>query len=266
MSKTLLKYVEVGRTNVRSRWAYVWDQVLSTWFLAVILYVFVQLWKVTYAGQGALSLGGYTLADMIWYLVLTESIIFSLPRIHSVIEQEVREGDLALRLNKPYNYLLFHYSQFLGDSLLRLATCLLTGSLTAYLLIGSIAFPWRAVPVLLMIYLLTNGLNFALNAAVGLGAFWMEDVTGPFFVVEKIKWLLGGLLLPIEMYPDAIRRVVEVLPFRYMVAGPARLAIKFSWEGAGALLRSQALWLVLFGLLCAGLYRMGVRKVDLNSG
>lgn len=115
MSRAWLKYVEVARDNVRSQWAYLWDQLLSTFHLVIIMFVFVQLWKVTYGSTSGEAFAGYSLAEVIWYLVATEAIITSLPRIHAVIDAEVKDGDLAIRLNKPYNYLLFHYSSFLGE-------------------------------------------------------------------------------------------------------------------------------------------------------
>lgn len=262
----LLKYLEVARTNLRSRYAYFWEQVLSTFHLVIIMFVFVQLWKVTYATSGSDQIGGYTLSEMIWYLVATEGMILSLPRIHSVLEAEVKDGDLAVRLNKPYSYLLFHYSAFAGEGLIRLITTLGVGSLTAYLLVGGFSFRWDAVPVLLLVYLVTQGVNFAYSASIGLAAFWVEDVSGLYFVFDRIKWILGGFLLPVEVYPEPIRTLVEALPFRHMIAGPARLFVKFSGGDALALLGAQSLWIALFGLVCWGIYRLGVRRVDINGG
>lgn len=60
MRRRLLKYVEVGRISVRSAWAYVWNQLLATLFLVIVLYVFVQLWRATFAAEGAV-INGYTL-------------------------------------------------------------------------------------------------------------------------------------------------------------------------------------------------------------
>lgn len=264
--RTWLKYAEVARTTLRSRWAYLWDQLLGTLFLAVIMFVFVQLWQVTYASSSAEQFGGYSLPEIIWYLVATESIIMSLPRIHATLEAEVKDGDLAVRLNKPYNYLLFHYSAFLGEGLLRLSTSLLMGGLTAYLLVGGFTFRWEALPVLLLVYLTTQALHFFYNGAIGLAAFWTEDVSGLYLLADRLKWILGGLLLPVEVYPDMARRVVEVLPFRHMLAGPARLFVKFTWVGAGQLLVSQVVWLAVFGSVCTLIYRLGVRRVDVNGG
>lgn len=265
MKKWLLKYLEVARINIRSRWAYLWDQLISNWFLIVILFVFVQLWKVTYSG-GDGNIGGYTINEMIWYLVATEVMLLSTPRIHSTIEQEVKAGDLAIRLNKPYSYMLFHLSAFFGEGLMRLATTALVGGATAYVLIGGFDFRWEAIPGLALIWVTTMTINFCYNASIGLAAFWLEDVLGLYFLFDRLKWILGGMLLPIEVYPELVRRVVEVLPFRYMIAGPARLFVKFSWAEFGALLQSQVLWTAIFGLICWGIYRLGVRRVDLNGG
>jgi len=259
------KYVEVGLIAVRSAWAYVWNQLLSTLFLVVVIYVFVQLWRVTFAAEGAV-IDGYTLPEMIWYLVATEAIILSFPRVHAVLEQEVKDGDLALRLSKPYSYLGFHYASFLGEALVKLAAMLVVGGVTAYLMVGPIPFRWEAVPVLLLLYLTTHALNFFYVAAVGLLAFWVEEVLGIHLLFDKLKWILGGMLIPIGLYPETVRRVVEWLPFRYMVGGPAELFVHFSWGGAGALLVHQATWSVVFGLMCSGIFRLGVRRVDLNGG
>ncbi|MFZ5827042.1 MAG: ABC transporter permease [Bacillota bacterium] len=263
--KTFHKYAEVASITMRSSWAYLWNQLIANVFLIIVIFVFVQLWKVTFGAQGEV-INGFRLAEMIWYLVATEAIILSLPRIHAVLEQEVKDGDLALRLNKPYSYLAFHYASFLGEALLRLFTLLLVGGGTAYVLVGGFDFRWEAAPLLLLIYLITHALNFFYIASVGLMAFWVEEVVGLHLLFDRLKWILGGMLLPIEVYPDAARRVVELLPFRHMIGGPAHLFVKFSWEGALALLQSQLIWLFLFGLLCNGIYRLGVRRVDLNGG
>jgi ABC-2 type transport system permease protein len=266
MKRWLLKYAEVARITVRSRWAYLWDQLLSNWFLIIVMFVFVQLWKVTYAATGSSSLAGFTLPEMVWYLVATESIVMSLPRVSSTIDQEVKDGDLAIRLNKPYSYLLFHFSAFLGEAFMRLTTLLLVSSVTAYLLVGGFDFRWEAIPALLFVFLVTASLHFCYVASIGLAAFWMEDTAGLYFVFDRVKWLLGGMMLPVELFPGVVRTIAEALPFRYMIAGPARLFVKFSWAEAGQLLLAQAFWLTVFGLLCAGLYRLGVRKVDVNGG
>jgi ABC-2 type transport system permease protein len=140
------------------------------------------------------------------------------------------------------------------------------GGLTAFLCVGGFAFRWEVLPLYLLVYLVTASLNFVFTAPIGLAAFWMEDVAGLFFILDRLKWILGGLLLPIEVYPGKMRAIAEALPFQHMIAGPARLFVKFAWPDFARLMQSQVLWLVIFGAICAGVYRLGVRRVDVNGG
>lgn len=261
----LRKYGAVGSTQIRSRWTYVGEQLLSNLFLAVIMYVFVQLWRATYDGEGRL-IDGLTLAQMIWYLVATEVIQFSHPRVYAVIESEVRNGDLALRLNKPYQYLGFHAAAFLGDASVQLIAALPVAMAVALLTVGPVAVPLYAVPVLLFIWATTLLLHFAWAAMIGLAAFWLEDVTGLYFILDKIKWVMGGFLMPIALFPDWLQQIALLLPFRLMFGEPARLLVEFSWAKAGTLLGWQALWLGIMLALLYGVYRLGVRRVDSNGG
>jgi hypothetical protein len=68
---------------------------------------------------GSKTLAGFTFDQMIWYLVATETIIMSMTPIHRHIEREIREGDVAIRLNKPYSFLGFHWSVFIGEGVLK---------------------------------------------------------------------------------------------------------------------------------------------------
>jgi ABC-2 type transport system permease protein len=261
----LRKYGAVGATQIRSRWAYVGERLLSNFFLAVIMYVFVQLWRATYGGTGAV-IDGLSLTQMIWYFVATEAIQFSLPRIHALMETEVRSGDLALRLNKPYQYLGFHVAAFLGDAVIQLVAALPVAAGVALLTVGPISIPLLAIPVILFVWVTTLLLHFAWAAIIGLSAFWMEDVSGLYLILDKIKWVLGGFLMPIALFPAWLQRVAGVLPFQFMFGQPARLLVEFSWARAGSLLAGQAVWLVIMFALLYGVYRLGVRRVDSNGG
>jgi ABC-2 type transport system permease protein len=259
------KYWAVGATQARSRWAYVGEQLLSNLFLAIILYVFVQLWRATYSGTGP-SIDGLSLAQMIWYFVATEVIQFSMPRVHTLMESEVKNGDLALRLNKPYQYLGFHAAAFLGDGIVQLAAALPVAVAVALLTVGPVAVPLTALPVLLLIWVSTLLLHFTWAAIIGLSAFWMEDVSGLYLILDKIKWVLGGFLLPISLFPGWMQRVTQFLPFHFMFGDPARLLVQFAWAKVAPLLGGQLLWLTGMLLLLMAIYRLGVRRVDTNGG
>ena len=57
------KYGWLGLIAARSNLAYLGEVATRTLFLAVILYIFLQLWRVTYSETGSTTLGGLTLAQ-----------------------------------------------------------------------------------------------------------------------------------------------------------------------------------------------------------
>ncbi len=98
------KYFYIALTSIRSKLAYLGEILSKTIFLFVVLYIFLCLWRVTFAETSQTTLGGLTLKQMLWYLVVTESIIMSLPPIATLVDSDVRTGALAVQLVRPLSY------------------------------------------------------------------------------------------------------------------------------------------------------------------
>ena len=45
-----------------------------------------------------------------------------------------------------------------------------------------------------------------------------------------MTFIFGGLFVPVEAYPEALRLISYILPLRYGVSAPARLAISFDHQ------------------------------------
>src|SRR5215216_5005861 len=137
---SIRKYTWIGLTAARSNLAYLGEVATRTVFLAVILYIFLQLWRVTYTQTGSTQLGGLTLAQMLWYLAMTEAITLSSPRVAQEVDQEVRTGALAVQLIRPLDYPLARLWMTLGERLVRFVLYIAVGTVLALLLVGPIAF------------------------------------------------------------------------------------------------------------------------------
>src|SRR5919204_708692 len=82
------KYAAIFSTTLRNQLAYAGEMLLRTVFLVMILYIFLQLWRATYAARGGAAIAGFSVAQMIWYLALTESIVLSRPNVSRVVDEE----------------------------------------------------------------------------------------------------------------------------------------------------------------------------------
>jgi ABC-2 type transport system permease protein len=261
-----LKYSAIAQINLQNSLAYAGELANRSLFMVVILYVFVQLWRATYSAMGATTIAGLSLADTLWYLVMTETIELSRARFANQMSDEVKDGSLAYTLSRPYNYLLYHWSYGLGDMLLRLVINFAAGTILVTTLVGPMPIQPAHVPPLLVSILLAMALNFCLQGLIGLAAFVTEDVQSIQIIYQKFLFILGGMLIPLDFFPGWLKDLALILPFNTMMYAPARLFVSFDWTRWLNTTAMQLAWLGVFALALWALFRVGLRHVSINGG
>lgn len=260
------KYLAVGRMGFATAVAYRGEYLMRSVMLVLILYVFTVLWRTVFGASGASRIEGFTLRDMIWYLVITESIVFSRPRLAGRIDTEVKSGTLAYTLVRPYSYLLFHYSQTMGEALARGLMSFSVGGLAVSLLVGPPPFQAGNAVFFLVALWLGATIDFLLTFAVGLLAFWIEETSPIAFIQDRLLMLLGGMMLPLEIFPAVLRTISAWLPLSMIIYAPARLLVGESALRPWAILATQLGWLALAAVVCCAILRAGVKRVNVNGG
>jgi ABC-2 type transport system permease protein len=262
----LRKYTWLGLTSARSNLAYLGEVGARTLFLAVVLFIFLQLWRVTYTETGSARLGGLTLAQMLWYLVMTEAIMLSAPRVSQEVDQDVRTGALAVQLIRPLSYPLARLCTTLGERAVRFCVTLAVGAVLALLLVGPISFTPAGLAMVALAVPLAFVLDFLGNFLIGLAAFWLEDTTGLALIYSRVTMILGGMLIPLELFPSSLQPALRVLPFAGIVYGPARLFVAPDAASFASLAVQQAISIGLFALVVALMYRVALRRIHSNGG
>ncbi len=249
-----------------SRLAYLGEILIRASFVVIFLYAFTQLWEATGASVNLQRSTGFSLAQLIWYVAFTEAIALSGSQRYDEVDQEVRSGDIAYRLARPMPYPAFHLGSHLGDRLLRFVLSLAVGVAVAWLMVGPISLRPLAVLAALVAALASFLVDWIWMFTLALLAFWLEDTSGLQLLYRRAVMLLGGMLVPLEAYPDWLARLTRALPFRLLMYEPARLFVSPSGRGLGTLL----LWQGVFGL--CGLvplllvYRAGLKRVSAQGG
>lgn len=260
------KYLAVSRIGLATAVAYRGEYLLRSLTLVLILYVFSVLWRVVYAGTPGGIIEGFELRDMIWYLVITESIIYARPRLAGRVDTEVKSGSLAYTLSRPYSYVLFHYAQTLGEAAARGIAGFAVAGLVVTATVGPPSFHLANLAVFLLALFLAATIDFFLAFSVGLLAFWVEE-TGPFALLyDRLLMLLGGMMLPLEIFPRLLRDVAGWLPLSMIIYAPARLLVGRQPLAAGPVILAQLGWLLGAGLLCMAVFRAGIRRVNVHGG
>ncbi len=252
--------------TVRARLAYLGQLVVRSLFLVVILFVFTQLWRATSAASDLKASTGFTLAQLIWYLVFTEAIAMSTGLGLGEVDREVRSGDIAYRLARPLPYPMFHLGAALGERLLRFVICLVLGALVALVVVGPIRLSPASVAAALAAAVLAFVVDWLWCFGLALLAFWFEDTSGVQLLYRRAVMLLGGMLVPLEAYPRWLAAVAGALPFKLVMYGPARLFVASSPAGLGRLLAAQLAFGAAGAVAVALVYRTGLRRVSAQGG
>ncbi|SNX54504.1 hypothetical protein [Thermoanaerobacterium sp. RBIITD] len=266
MSKSLGKYLTTIALSVKNYMAYTFEMIFRSGFLVVILFVFVNLWTVTYNRSGTPVIAGFDLKQMLWYLVFTESIVISRPRVYQKVEEDIRTGTVSYTLPRPYNYLLFQLSVSLGERMVRFISTLLVGYVVMSIMIGPYFPAISFLPFIVITVVLALVADLIGMIAIGLLAFWVEEVSPFFLVYSRLQMLLGGMIIPITFFPSFLYKLSYWLPFKFMVYAPAKLFVSDQFEEAVSLIGEQIFLCILLFLISISIYRMGVKRLDVNGG
>jgi ABC-2 type transport system permease protein len=98
-------------------------------------------------------------------------------------------------------------------------------------------------------------------------AFWTLET---FAIQLMVRWasdLLGGQIVPLDFFPGALGTIVENLPFAAIYSTPLRIYIgelpPSVWAAA---IGGQVLWLGLFAVISATVWRLAERRVVVQGG
>jgi ABC-2 type transport system permease protein len=263
---TGVKYGAITLINLQNQLAYVWDALNRAFFIVIIMFIFVHLWTAVYESQGSGEIAGLTLANTIWYLLIAEMIELSKFRHDMVISEEVKDGSIAYKLIRPYNYLAYHFANGLGDTLVKMTLIFLLGLPIAFYYAGWPQVDWRHLPLVAVVGGLALTLDFCVMSIIGLLAFVTEDTQSFRIIYQKFVFILGGLMIPLDFLPDWLQRIARVLPFNLTTYAPAKLFVAFSWAQFWQVIGLQLLWLVILGGLLYRQYRWATQRLAVNGG
>ena len=256
------KYLCIAKISLLNALQYRGQMLARLCFYALFIFTYFYLWGAVYRdGHPA----GYSHVQMVWYLIVTEMVLFCRPANTSRINEEIKSGAIAYQLSRPVHYIALQGAETLGQlavTLLFFGTAALALGLIFVGPLPHIALAGLAVACLS--FLLGVMLQFFLTVAIALTAFSLVDNSGIFLIFSKLTFMLGALL-PVEFLPPALQPLAEFLPFPYIAWAPAKMLVDAPLSPL-PLLGMQALWcLIAFGLCMAG-YRAGIHRLQMNGG
>jgi ABC-2 type transport system permease protein len=211
----------------------------------LLLFIFWELWGATPLAE--LGRSDLDKAHLFWYLTVTECVAIGAGQPYRFVEADIRSGAIAAGLTRPLPYAWATLADWVGETCHRVIVLAIAGSAAGVAMTGATTFSAALVPVLLASLGLACGMVLLCQLQLGYAAAWVGSAAPLFWIWQKLAFVLGGLILPLDLYPPLLRAIAEATPFAGMLYAPGSLVLGPSPAFVGATLVQQLLWLAVLG-------------------
>ncbi len=258
-SPTLLRVGFAGAVAYRAE--------MIVWVLATTMpLVMLALWTSVASGG---PVGRYGRPEFIAYF-LAAFIVRQLTGCWVFWEMtfEVRSGALAMRLLRPIHPLWAYAFESVAATPMRLIVCV-PAALATLLIVG-----WTGVthdPLIWVAWLISIAgawvLTLLVNFIVGSASFFVESSLKLMDLWLVFYFVLSGYLVPVDLFPTSVRRIIDWLPFRFQIGLPVEIMTgAHGGHECVLLLARQWSWVVAALLATAVTWRLGLKRFAAYGG
>ncbi len=233
-------------------------------FLGTIMIFYNQLWAAV--SMERLLVIKKTNINYIWYSLFSELIILSTPTLHRTLEEDINAGAVAYFVNRPVSFFTMRFAEGIGTLSVNFLFLLVFGMLIAYLLVHEILISSLHLTIIICLCFLSAILNLLIITAVGFCALWIHTTKPIHLLVQNGMFVLGGVILPLTIYPDWLIIISKHTPFYYMFFMVAQLSYNFNWQDVLLILQMDLFWGSIIISLVAFTYHKLYKKINIYGG
>ena len=185
-----------------------------------------------------------------------------------VMNFEIRDGSLSMRLLRPVHPLAAYAADAIGSMPLRLVVAIP---------VAVLALVWAGPnsvthdPRLWALWVVSVAgawlLSLCVNFAVGCTAFFAESSMKIMDAWLVFYFVLSGYVVPVDLFPPGLRAAVDWMPFRYQLGLPIEIMTGALSPGeALALLGRQFAWVGIGMGVTALLWQKGLQRFAAYGG
>lgn len=261
------KYLYIFKSELMSNFQYVFNILGGFIGYLVMMFIFLNLWQYIYSDSSEL-INGYSMNQMIWYVIFAEVLYMSISgrKLSKAISADVKSGNIAYNINKPYSYVGYIISNSMGSIAIKFTIYMILAMITGFIFLG--VFPninFIQIILILISAILAVFINTMIIIIIGLISFYIEDSQPIYWIYSKII-LIVGTIFPIEYFPVSIQKFLKFTPAYVTSYGPSKLFVDFSYIQFKNIIITQVIYLIVIYLLCLLVYKKGVKKLNVNGG
>ena len=240
---------------------------MAIWMIDVILepLIYLVVWQAAASGD---TISGYDARGFAGYFIVL-LIVNHFTETWMMWEYDyiIRTGQLSQYLLRPLHPLHRDISSNVTYKLFMLIVVIPTIIVMILIFRPTIHPPLWAVPAMVPAVILAGLLTFFTGWIVAMAAFWTIRINAINQMYFLIMLFFSGRIAPLEVLPDALRTIANLLPFRWAIAFPVELFIgRLSPRQATSGFAVQILWIAICYLLTEFVWRVSIRRYGAVGG
>lgn len=261
--KKYLSLMKCGFLEGTAYRASFFTSLLASFIQVIVLYY---VWKSVFSYQDMIN--GYTWETMRKYVFVSFlcnsalSFGFEMQTANKIID-----GEILMDLLKPISYRSLVFFKMAGTAGIEfLLTFLLTGSLYFMVNPASTVRPWRIILFIISL-LLGQCIKFNIQYLFSLLCFYTDNAYGVLKGREIMTNFFSGAMIPLVMFPEAIRRVIVCFPFSGIVFIPCSIFIgTYDIYHSVSGILFQLIWNIILFLLGGVFWKKASKVISLYGG
>lgn len=260
-------YWEIAKKHFKMHWTYRSNFYMSIIGNALYFFIMINVWQALYKTNELVN--GITLTQMITYTIITDLISsFAGSNIAYTIASQVKDGTIGNELAKPIDYKMLHLAQFVGSNVLR-TLCVTFPTVILMSIIYDLSIPSDLLTFGCFLFsaILGMAIKYSIEFLFGILAFWLKTSEYSAFLLGACGSLFSGNVVPLWFYPEILRNIALVLPFRFMAFEPLAIYLgTYTLQEMLSILTLQLLWFITLILLERFLWQKVQKYLVIQGG
>lgn len=240
--------------------------VIGTYVFYFVIYV---LWKIIFASNGTETIKGMTFHQTFVYLTLAAAVFRCLS---SGIEWEMcfsmLDGNIIIHMERPLDYQFVMMAQKAAYCLINFILFVIPTYLMVVIFFSDVISFGINTLFFLLCMTLTFIIMFTIEFFVGTITFYTESVWGLSTIKDIVISFMAGISIPIQFFPEKLKVIAEVLPFKSMYNDPLGILMNSNISIIEVLniIKLQFIWMIIFMAASRIIYRIMIKRIVINGG
>jgi len=260
-------YIEMWKNSFKQCLVYRANTIIRLFTSFVYLFVTVNIWQALYRNVDMVD--GVSLSDMITYVLIVQILVcFRRLQLSRYYGQRIINGNVSIDFIRPVSLKYSAFATVSGEVVFQIIFFSVPMLILGVILWGFI-FPdavWQWAMFLTSAFL--GALVYAsIEYIMSLTVFWAKTAFHIEWFIGALFTLFSGAMVPLWFYPDWLRWIANMLPFRFVIFEPANIFVgNAGFEQASLVIIFQLLWIVALNVVGHFIWQRAQLVVTVQGG